>query len=86
MSTRSWSSARTARCCNGFVMEHTKEGATMPHDEASAYRGMGRKHLDRHVAEFAGRHNMHEADTIDMMEALAKRAVGKRLRYRELIA
>ena len=50
------------------------------------FHHFSRKHLGRYVAEFASRHNMRSADTIDMMGALAKRAVGKRLRYRELIA
>ena len=44
------------------------------------------KHLDRYVTEFAGRHNLREADTIDVMGAVFDGSVGKRLRYRELIA
>ena len=44
------------------------------------------KHLQRYVDEFAGRHNVREADTIDIMATFAAGAVGKRLRYRELIA
>ncbi len=44
------------------------------------------KHLDRYVQEFAGRHNVRDADTIDIMTTFAAGAVGKRLRYRELIA
>lgn len=44
------------------------------------------KHLGRYVAEFAGRHNIRNMDTIDMMGAAAHQSVGKRLRYRELIA
>ncbi len=44
------------------------------------------KHLDRYVQEFAGRHNLRESDTIDMIGAVADRMQGKRLRYRELIA
>ena len=43
------------------------------------------KHMDRYVGEFAGRHNMRDADTIDMMGAVAKRTVGKRLRYQDLV-
>ena len=50
------------------------------------FHHFSRKHLGRYVAEFASRHNMRNADTIDMMETLAARSVGKRLRYRELIA
>ena len=44
------------------------------------------KHLDRYVGEFAARHNIRDADTIDMMTAVARRSVGKRLRYEDLIA
>ncbi len=44
------------------------------------------KHLDRYVQEFAARHNLREEDTIDIMAAVASGAIGKRLRYRELIA
>ncbi len=44
------------------------------------------KHLDRYVAEFAGRHNMREADTTDMMAIIARQSVGRRLRYTDLIA
>ena len=42
------------------------------------------KHLDRYIAEFAGRHNDREADTIDMMAHVALGMVGKRLRYADL--
>ena len=44
------------------------------------------KHLDRYVQEFAARHNLREQDTIDIMAAIAEGGVGKRLRYRDLIA
>ena len=120
--------ARTdAETLQRFVTDRTEADATVYTDEASAYRGLprkhetvkhsageyvrgmattngiesfwamlrrghdgtfhhfSRKHLGRYVAEFASRHNMRHADTIDMMGTLAKRAVGKRLRYRELI-
>ena len=43
------------------------------------------KHHQRYV-EFAGRHNVRDEDTIDIMAAFASGALGKRLRYRELIA
>lgn len=38
------------------------------------------KHMDRYVAEFAGRHNVRDADTADMMAYMARGMVGKRLR------
>ena len=44
------------------------------------------KHMDRYVQEFAARHNMRDRDTIDQMAHMAKGMVGKRLRYRDLIA
>ncbi len=50
------------------------------------FHHFSRKHLNRYVSEFATRHNLRDSDTIDMMEALAMRSVGKRLRYRELTA
>lgn len=43
-------------------------------------------HLHRHVAEFSGRQNIRDLDTIDMMAVLACGIVGKRLRYRDLVA
>lgn len=47
---------------------------------------MSPKHLDRYVQEFAGRHNLREADSADMVAATAAGMEGKRLRYRDLIA
>jgi transposase-like protein len=43
------------------------------------------KHLDRYVQEFAGRHNLREQDTIDMMGAVVLGMDGKRLKYTDLI-
>ena len=50
------------------------------------YHHISPKHLHRYVDEFSGRHNMRPLDTVDQMEAVVRQAVGKRLRYRELIA
>ena len=50
------------------------------------YHHMSAKHLDRYVGEFAGRHNDRERDTIDQMAHIARGMVGKRLRYRDLVA
>ena len=44
------------------------------------------KHLDHHVQEFAGRHNVRDLDTIDQMSEVAAGREGKRLRSRELVA
>ena len=50
------------------------------------FHKLSHKHLDRYVREFAGRQNIRDMDTIDMMAVLARGIVGKRLRYRDLIA
>ena len=48
------------------------------------YHHMSKKHLDRYVGEFAGRHNDRRSDTIDQMRAIARGMVGKRLGYADL--
>ena len=50
------------------------------------YHHMSPKHLDRYVTEFAGRHNVRDADTADQMADVVAGMVGKQLTYRELIA
>ena len=50
------------------------------------YHHISPKHLHRYVAEFAGRHNIRNYDTIDMMAVVVVGMIGKRLMYRDLIA
>ncbi len=50
------------------------------------YHRMSPKHLRRYVAEFAGRHNIRDHDTITQMAIITRAMVGRRLRYEELIA
>ena len=50
------------------------------------YHKMSVKHLGRYVNEFAGRHNAREADTMLQMIWIARRMIGKRLKYKELTA
>ena len=50
------------------------------------YHRMSRKHLERYVTEFSGRHNVREMDTIEQMALLAKGLVGKKLPYKELVS
>ena len=47
---------------------------------------MSAKHLDRYVAEFAGRHNRRPLDTDVMMARTAEGMIGRSLPYAELIA
>ena len=44
------------------------------------------KHLNRYVQEFAGKHNIRDADTLARMTVLAAGLVGKRRMYRDLVA
>ena len=50
------------------------------------YHKISAKHLQRYVDEFAGRHGVRERDTLDQMQSVVAGMVGRRLRYRELVA
>ncbi|MCY4555138.1 MAG: IS1595 family transposase [Chloroflexi bacterium] len=50
------------------------------------FHHLSEKHLPRYVREFTGQHNIRDLDTIDQMAALVQGIVGKRLRYRDLVA
>ena len=50
------------------------------------FHHFSKKHTDRYVAEFAGRHNLREHDTLDIFKVFARNMEGKRLCYRELVA
>ena len=50
------------------------------------YHKISPKHLQRYVNEFAGRHGVRELDTLDQMQSVVARMVGKRLMYRDLVA
>ena len=50
------------------------------------YHKMSEKHLQRYVNEFSGRHNVRPTDTLEQMAATVAGMIGKRLRYRDLIA
>ena len=48
------------------------------------YHRLSRKHLQRYVNEFAGRHNVRDLDTIHQMSWMVVGMLGKRLRYEDL--
>ena len=60
--------------------------ATIERAHKGVFHKFSKKHLDRYVQEFVTRHNLRARDTIDIMEAIAEGGIGKRLRYKELIA
>ena len=43
-------------------------------------------HLHRYINEFAGRHNVRDLDTVDMMGTVAENMAGQRLKYFELFS
>ena len=50
------------------------------------FHKISHKHLDRYVTEFAGRHNNRPLDTIRQMENIVRGMVGKRLKFKDLVA
>ena len=60
--------------------------AMLKRGHTGIYHKMSAKHLRRYVAEFAGRHNVRNADTADQMAHIAAATVGRRLTYSDLTA
>ena len=60
--------------------------AMMKRAHKGTFHKLSPKHLDRYVQEFAGRHNLRERDTIDIMGEVVNGMDGKRLKYTQLIA
>ncbi len=50
------------------------------------FHKFSKKHLQRYVDEFAGRHNVRNSDTVRQMAQVVAGMVGRRLRYRDLTA
>ena len=73
---------------NGMAHTNSIESfwATLKRGYKGTYHKISKKHLSRYINEFAGRHNVRDFDTIIQMEMLAKGFIGKRLRYKDLIA
>lgn len=50
------------------------------------FHKISKKHLDRYVTEFAGKHNNRTMDTINQMEGIVRGMVGKNLTYKKLVS
>ena len=50
------------------------------------FHRMSPEHVHRYLAEFVGRHNIRDADTIDQMAGVVRGFEGRRLRYSDLTA
>ena len=50
-----------------------------------AFHYLSKKHLNRYVAQFAGKHNLRDYDTIGQMKLVVAGMAGKRLRYKDLV-
>ena len=59
--------------------------AMLKRGQDGVYHPFSTKHLNRYVGEFSGRHNQRPMDTVDQMDVMANGAVGRRLRYQDLI-
>ena len=60
--------------------------ATLKRAHKGVYHKISVKHLQRYVDGFAGRHGVRELNTLEQMGSVVAGMVGKRLRYRDLIA
>ena len=50
------------------------------------FHTFSKKHLNRYVTEFEGRHNARDADAVDQMDGIVAAMVGKQLTCEQLIA
>lgn len=58
--------------------------ATLKRAYKGTYHWMSVQHLERYVAEFAGRHNIRDLTVLAALSAVVVGLIGKRLLYREL--
>lgn len=59
--------------------------STLKRGHAGVYHKMSKKHLQRYIDEYAGRHNIRSLGTIEKLEAVFRGMKGKRLPYKELV-
>ena len=60
--------------------------AMLKRGHAGVYHKMSKKHLQRYIDEYAGRHNVRPLTTMTQIEITFKGMNGKKLKYKELIS
>ncbi len=60
--------------------------ALLERGHKGTFHKFSKKHLQRYVSEFSGRHNVRPMNTETQMKKMAKGLVGKELTYKQLIA
>ena len=60
--------------------------AMLKRAHTGTFHKMSPKHLERYVRQFSGKHNLRDADTIDIMRHVVAGLIGRRLMYRQLVA
>jgi len=60
--------------------------ATVKRAKKGVYHKLSPKHMRRYMAQFAGKHNFRDDDTLAQMRSIVAGMVGRRLMYRDLIA
>lgn len=58
--------------------------ATLKRSYKGTYYSWSAKHLNRYVADHAGRHNIRPVDTLEQMEETTQGMFGERLKYADL--
>jgi len=59
--------------------------STVERGHKGVFHKFSKKHLQKYIDEYAGRHNIRDADTVDQMGVITNGMSGKRLRYVDLI-
>ena len=77
-----------SECVNGMAHTNSVESfwAVLKRAYHGTYHQISKKHLQRYVSQFAGKHNLRPLDTEEQMRHIVAGMVGRRVLYRELIA
>ena len=59
--------------------------ALLKRAHTGTYHKVSKKHLNRYVQTFAGKHNRRDMDTLDQMQGIVADLIGRRLLYRDLV-